>query len=629
MADRNPAVRRYRKEVKAVAEERDYVDTAALRRRINAGRRPPPPGRPRLNDEKPKDARGTMRRIFQYFGEERKIVLLLALITMICAGCSVAAPGFQARAIDAIAGRQFTDLPVILWIMLGIFLLYGLFTILQGIISAHLSQRIVRRLRSELFYHTLHLPVRYLDTHSHGDLMSRMTNDADNISNTISDSLSSIFSSVLTLAGTVSIMLYYSWQLTLLSVSTVIGSVVITRILSTYMRKFFLRRQELLGQVNGIVEESVRGYRTIAAYDQQDRITERFNATADEMTRTGIKADILGNAMGPLMNVFNNVAFVIIAAFGGYFAIQGMISIGVISAFIVYAKQFSRPINELAQLYAQLQTAVAGAERVFSVLDEPAEDSGGGMPMPEQQHVIRFEHVGFSYVPEKQVLFDFDLSVEAGQKAALVGATGSGKTTVVNLLMRFYDADRGRILIDGVDIRDISRAQLRRNIGIVLQDSLLFSDTVRNNLKYADPLADDAAMEKAAEDCGSLEMIRHLPEGYDTVLTGTGSGISQGQRQLLSIGRAFLANPGIMILDEATSSVDTRTEKRIQDAMLRLMKDRTCLIIAHRLSTVRDADLIVVMDEGHIAETGSHEELMQRKGKYYELYMTQFEGNSI
>ena len=612
-----------------MAEEREYVDTAALRRRINAGRRPPHPGRPRLNDEKPKDARGTMRRIIRYFAAERKIVLFLALITMTCVGCSVAAPGFQARAIDAIADRRFEILPFILWIMLGIFLLYGIFTILQGIVSAHLSQRIVRKLRSELFHHILHLPVKYLDTHSHGDLMSRMTNDADNISNTISDSLSSIFSSVLTLAGTVSIMLFFSWQLTLLSVTTVIGSVVVTRILSKYMRQFFLKRQELLGQVNGIVEESVRGYRTIAAYDQQERIIRKFNATADNMTKTGIKADILGNAMGPVMNVFNNSAFVIIAAFGGYFAIRGMISIGVISAFIVYAKQFSRPINELAQLYAQLQTAVAGAERVFSILDEPVEDAGGFIQMPEEQYDIRFEHVDFSYVPEKQILYDFNLTVEAGQKVALVGATGSGKTTVVNLLIRFYDADRGRILINGEDIREIPRAQLRRSIGIVLQDSLLFSDTIRNNLKYANPSMDDEVMEKAADDCGFSDMIRHLPEGYDTVLTGTGSGISQGQRQLLSIGRAFLADPGIMILDEATSSVDTRTEKHIQDAMIRLMKDRTCLIIAHRLSTVRDADLIVVMDEGHIVETGNHTELMRNHGKYHELYMTQFEGKTI
>lgn len=612
-----------------MAEKREYVDTAALRRKINAGRRPPRPGRPRLNDEKPKDAKGTIRRIFLYFKRERRYVILLGLLSILCVVCSVLAPACQAGAIDALTEGRYGRIPRILLLMLIIFLLYGCFSILQGIVSAHLSQRIVKRLRSELFYHTLHLPVSYLDQHSHGDLMSRMTNDADNISNTVSDSLSSIFSSILTLIGTVSIMLFYSWELTLLSVTTVIGSVIITRILSAYMRKFFLKRQELLGQVNGIVEESVRGCRTLTAYDQQERVIRQFNETADELTRTGIRADILGGVMGPLMNVSNNAAFVIIAAFGGYFAIRNMISIGVISAFIVYAKQFSRPINELAQLYAQLQTAAAGAERVFAVLDEELEDEGGEKLLPEQQHVIRFDHVDFSYLPGRQVLYDFDLTVEAGKKAALVGATGSGKTTAVNLLMRFYDAERGRILIDGVEIRELSKPALRRNIGIVLQDSILFSDTVRMNLKFADPTLDDKRMIQAAENCGAAGLIRQLPEGYDTVLSGLGTGLSQGQKQILSIGRAFFADPGIMILDEATSSVDTRTEKHIQDAMARLMKDRTCLIIAHRLSTVRDADIIVVMDEGRIVETGDHEALMKKRGKYYELYMTQFEGRDI
>lgn len=612
-----------------MAEKREYVDTAALRRKINAGRRPPHPGRPRLNDEKPKDAKGTARRIVQYFRKEWKYVILMGTLSTLCVVCSVLAPACQAGAIDFLTEGLYERIPKLLLFMLFLFLLYGAFSILQGIVSARLSQRIVRRLRSELFHHTLHLPVSYLDRHSHGDLMSRMTNDADNISNTVSDSLSSIFSSILSLIGTVSIMLYYSWQLTLLSITSVIGSVIMTRILSAYMRKFFLRRQQLLGQVNGIVEESVRGFRTITAYDQQDRVIRTFNKTAGELTRTGIKADILGGVMGPLMGVFNNASFVIIAAFGGYFAIRGMISIGVISAFIVYARQFSRPVNELAQIYAQLQTAAAGAERVFAVLDEEIEDKGGGKLLPDEQHVIRFEHVDFSYHPGKQVLYDFNLTVEAGKKAALVGATGSGKTTVVNLLMRFYDPDKGRILIDGIPVRELSRPALRRNIGIVLQDSILFSDSIRMNLKYADPAADDGRMVKAAEDCGAAEMIRQLPEGYDTVLSGPGSGISQGQRQILSIGRAFLADPGMMILDEATSSVDTRTEKHIQDAMASLMKDRTCLIIAHRLSTVRDADLIVVMDQGRIAETGNHEELMKKRGKYYELYMTQFEGREI
>ena len=292
-------------------------------------------------------------------------------------------------------------------------------------------------------------------------------------------------------------------------------------------------------------------------------------------------------------------------------------------------EQFGRPINEIANLYGQIQTAVAGAERVFSIMDEPLEDKGGDLDMKNTKGVISFRHVDFSYVPGKQVLYDFDLDVYAGHKVALVGATGSGKTTVVNLLMRFYDVDAGEILIDGVNIRDISSDELRRSTAIVLQDTVLFSDTIRNNLKYSNQEASDEEMEQAARMSNCHGMISRLKDGYDTVLSESGQNLSQGQRQLLSIGRAFLADPKILILDEATSSVDTRTEKRIQDAMVNLMKDRTSVIIAHRLSTIRDADYIVVMDQGRIVETGNHEELMDKQGRYYELYMTQFAGNEI
>jgi ATP-binding cassette subfamily B protein len=330
-----------------------------------------------------------------------------------------------------------------------------------------------------------------------------------------------------------------------------------------------------------------------------------------------------------MMNCISNVAFVIIAAFGGYFAIHGMISVGVISAFIVYAKQFSRPINELANLYAQIETAIAGAERVYAVLDEVDEDKSGEGDLEQAVGAVRFDRVDFSYYPGKQVLHQFSLHVKPGQKVALVGATGSGKTTVVNLLMRFYDIDAGAIYIDGQNIRNISTDALRRGTAIVLQDTVLFSDTIRNNLKYSNPNATDAEMEQAAQRSGCTKLISRLPEGYDTMLTEGGSNLSQGERQLLAICRAFLADPKILILDEATSSVDTRTEKRIQDAMVNLMKNRTSLIIAHRLSTIQDADAIVVMDQGRIVEMGRHEELLARQGRYYDLYMTQFAGIAI
>jgi len=484
-------------------------------------------------------------------------------------------------------------------------------------------------MREDLFDKIVNLPIKYLDSHPHGDIMSRMTNDVENISNTVSQSLSSLVSGVLTITGTVGMMLYLCWQLAILSCVTVILTITATRFLSKKMRAFFRRRQALLGNLNGTVEEMVTGYKTVVAYNHEQHVIDDFESTSNELTRVGIIAESLGGSMGPVMNAINNIGFVIIAAFGGYFAIHGIISIGVISAFIVYAKQFGRPINEIAQLYGQIQTAVAGAERVFAIMDEPVEDKSGDKDLENTKGLISFRHVDFSYIPGKQVLYDFDLDVYAGHKVALVGATGSGKTTVVNLLMRFYDIDNGEIQIDGVNIKDLDCNELRNNTAIVLQDTVLFSDTIRNNLKYSNPEATDEEMIQAARMSNCHGMISRLKDGYDTMLTESGQNLSQGQRQLLSIGRAFLANPKILILDEATSSVDTRTEKRIQDAMVKLMKDRTSVIIAHRLSTIRDADFIVVMDQGRIVETGNHEELMAMQGHYYELYMTQFAGNAI
>ena len=576
--------------------------------------------------EKPKNGQQTLRRLAGYFRPERHYVICLAAAVVLAVVAGVAAPRLQSSVIDELVARQFgAILPLLGW-MLGIYILHGCATLLQGFLSARLSQRVVYRLRTELFGKVISLPIPYLDNHSHGDLMSRMTNDAENVSNVISSSLSSLFSGVLTLIGTVIMMLSYSVPLTLLTCLTVVLSVLVTRVLSTLMRRYYLKRQELLGQLNGIVEEKVSAGKTVTAYNLQDATIRDFAATSDALTRTGIIADVIGNAMGPLMNMLNNFSFVIVAAFGAYFALKGVISVGVISAFIIYSKQFSRPVNELAQLYGQIQTAMAGAERIFSVLDTESEDKSGSEKLPVTDGVIEFKHVNFSYVPGKQVIYDFNLKVEAGKKIALVGSTGSGKTTIVNLLMRFYELDSGVITVDGNDIQEISCDVLRDSVGIVLQDSVLFTDTVRNNLKYADPSIPDKKMIEAAERANCDKVVAALPDGYDTVLVGAGSNLSQGQRQLLTIGRAFLSYPRILILDEATSSVDTRTEQQIQNAMVELMKNRTSLIIAHRLSTIRDADEIVVMEQGHIIETGTHEELLLQKGSYYKLYMTQFAG---
>ncbi|MBQ8093656.1 MAG: ABC transporter ATP-binding protein [Clostridia bacterium] len=571
---------------------------------------------------------GTLKRILSYFVKERGMVLAMLSVVIFGTLCGVYAPSLQSRSIDIIAGSRSDYLPASLALMLCVYLVYSGCQLLQGLLSARISQRLVSRMRGELFGKIVELPVRYLDTHSHGDVMSRMTNDIENISTTVSQSLPSLCSGVLTIIGTVSIMLYYCWQLALLSFATVILTVAATKFLSKKVRRFSRKRQALLGQLNGTVEEMISGYRTVVAYSHQDSTTEMFCKTSDSLTKAGIRTDVFSGVMGPVMNCIGNIGFVIIAAFGGYFAVHGMISVGVISAFIVYAKQFSRPINEIAQIYGQLQTAVAGAERVFAVLDEQSEDAGGEQLADSGDAAVYFKNVNFSYEPGHPVIRDFTLTVPRGKKVALVGSTGSGKTTIVNLLMRFYDIDSGEICVDGQNLSDVSRSSLRKAVAIVLQDTVLFSDTVRNNLTYANEGATQGQIEQAAQMSRADGLIATLPHGYDTVLEAGGMNISQGQRQLLTIARAFVADPRILILDEATSNVDTRTEKMIQSAMQKIMENRTSIVIAHRLSTIRDADLIVVMDQGRILEQGNHESLLKARGKYYDLYMTQFAGFS-
>ena len=521
------------------------------------GRRP---GSRNMTVEKPQNGKKTLKRLMGYFVSEKKMLFLLMLAVVVVVACSVYAPKLQSNAIDAIAIRQWDKLSPILIVMVIIYIIHSICTYMQSKLSAVLSQNIVSRMRKDLFLNIVNLPIRYLDANSHGDIMSRMTNDIENISTTVSQSMSSLFSGILTVIGTVVMMVALCPRLAALSCVTVILTIVATKLLSKAMRFFFKKRQVILGQLNGNVEEMVTGYRTVVAYNRQNAVVNDFDNVSDELTRVGIIAEILGGSMGPVMNVVNNVGFVIIAAFGGYFAINNIISIGVISAFIVYARQFGRPIDELAQIYGQIQTAVAGAERVFEVMDEPLEDKSGKKNMDDLKGIIRFKNVNFSYTKEKQVLYDFNLEVKAGQKVALVGSTGSGKTTVVNLLMRFYDVDSGEILIDDVNIKDIDCDSLRRNTAIVLQDTVLFADSIENNLRYSNSSATDEQMYMAARMSNCDSMIRKMPQGYDTQLMSEGENISQGQRQLLSIATAFLAQPKILILDEATSSVDTRTE---------------------------------------------------------------------
>lgn len=584
------------------------------------------PGGPFASSEQAKDVKGTLRRILSYFTQERMLVAAMLGVVLLGTVCGIWAPSLQSSAVDMIAGTREGRFAFTLGLMLAAYLLYSGSQFLQDYISAYLSQRIVRRLREELFSKIVDMPVKYLDDHPHGDVMSRMTNDVENISTTVSQALPSLFSGVLMIIGTMAVMLWYCWQLTLLSLVTVALTLVTTKLMAGKVRQFSRERQRLLGMLNSNVEEMVSGYHTVVAYNHQIASEQAFRETSDGLTKAGIRVGSLAGIFGPIMNCVGNLGFVVIAAFGGYFAVHDIISVGVISAFIIYAKQFSRPLNQLAQIYSQIQSAVAGAERVFAVLDEADEDMEGEKLAADEAAAVRFDHVDFGYLSDTPVLRDFTVTVPTGKKVALVGATGSGKTTVVNLLMRYYDISGGHIYVNDQDLGGVSRTELRRDLAIVLQDTVLFTDTVRNNLTYGNVDATDEDIWRALDMTCCRGLVEAMPEGLDTVLTGAGANLSQGQRQLLAIARAFVSDPKILILDEATSSVDTRTEKAIQDAMQRIMRDRTSIVIAHRLSTIRDSDVIVVVDAGRIAEQGSHDELLTKKGKYYDLYMTQFAG---
>lgn len=614
----------------------------------------------RVNVQKPKNVKKTLSRLLRYIGKSRALLIALLLIMLFVTALDLLGPVLQSGAIDAFTysassgltvhfgsyQKALTDaagavtgtqtvrgLSFYLAVMAAVFLINSVLTYFQGIIAAKVSLATVYTMRRDLFAKISTLPVQYTDTHQHGDIMSRMTNDVENVSNAVSQSIASLFSSVLTLVGAFSMMLYYNWIMTLIACVTIPLTILISTALAKFMRKYFVRRQQILGQINGRIEETVTGYKTVIAYGKEEESVEKFADASGDLRGVSIKARVWGSIMGPLMNFLGNLQYLLVAAFGAYFILHpvaGMrkLTIGNIQAILQYSKRFTRPINEIANQYASILTALAGAERIFEILDSPGEIDEGRHPaaVTDIKGDIELKDVCFAYVEGEPVLKDFNLAIKAGQKVAIVGATGSGKTTVVNLLTRFYEIDSGAITVDGVDIRDYPKDTLRRSTAIVLQDTVLFSDSIRANIKYGRPGATDGEMIETAGAARADMFIDRMPEGYDSLLTESGNNLSQGQRQLLSIARAVLADPKILILDEATSSVDTRTEMHIQEAMVALMKDRTSLIIAHRLSTIRDADVIVVIKDGAVTESGSHEELLALGGEYHKLYSSQFAG---
>ncbi len=585
-----------------------------------------------------KNIKGTIRRVWDYLRQDVWRLVLVAVLVLAGSGVNIAGPVLMGKAIDAMAvplmdgsgltGVDFQRLLRLVLILGGTYVAGSLAAWGQIWLMVQVAQNAVRNLRRDLFARIQQLPLRYFDATPHGELMSRLTNDVENLNNVLTNNATQLVSSGAMLVGTLAVMLFYSPILTLFTVVTVPIGLFLTNRISKHTRKYFTAQQKELGELNGYIEETLSGMRVIKAYSMERETGAHFHEVNRRLNQAGIRAQIFAGVIPPLMNAVNNLSFGIVAVAGGVLVLRNAITVGLVATFTGFSRQFSRPITELANLYNMLQSAIAGAERVFEVMDEAPEfgEKGAEIVLSRPKSVrklrgeVEFQDVSFAYVPDVPVLKHIHLKAEPGHTIALVGPTGSGKTTVVNLLTRFYDIDEGRILVDGQDLRELDKEALRSAMGIVLQDSRLFTDTVRENIRYGRLEATDAEVEAAARTAEADGFIRRLPQGYDTVLSEDAGNISQGQRQLLTIARAILADPPILILDEATSNVDTLTEMHIQRAMRKLMTGRTSFVIAHRLSTIRDADEILYLRDGEIRERGRHEELIAQNGFYSSLH---------
>ncbi|MCB9110082.1 MAG: ABC transporter ATP-binding protein [Anaerolineales bacterium] len=592
------------------------------------GRGPMRPGK----IEKAGDPRRALARLASYLRQYKYTLLLVLFFVLAYISLGLLEPYLIGRAIDGyISTKQVDTLWKLALLLLTVYLFDNGFQAASSWVMARISQDALRRLRRDLFEHLQKLSIAYFDRHSAGELMSRLTNDIDAINQAVSQNVVSLVASVLSLVGIVIAMFVLNMYLALSALLVIPIMFWFTNFIARYTRRGFRDLQRELGEINGVMEESISGQRVVKAFRRSESSIERFRAINQRVYKAGVNANTYALMLMPLTNVLGNFFVIVLVGLGGYLALQGLATIGMIATFIAYAQNFIQPLRQLANMYNAIQAALAGAERVFEVIDMPAEiDAASNSPLPVPvKGAVHFADVSFGYNPEQLIIKNMSLEAKAGQTIALVGPTGAGKTTIINLLTRFYEINSGSINIDGRDIRDISKDDLRQKLGIVLQDTFLFADTVMENIRYGRLNATDEECIEAAKLADADHFIQQMPHGYHTKLSERASNLSAGQRQLLSIARAILANPSVLILDEATSSVDTRTEARIQKSLLRLMQGRTSFVIAHRLSTIRDADNIIVIKDGEIVEQGTHQQLLDAKGFFHHLYMSQFKGLAI
>ncbi len=582
--------------------------------------------------EKARNPRQALGRLLPYLKPFRWLLAGVLVCVVAYTLLGLAGPYLIGQAIDRfIAGKDPQGLlAIVLWMLLTYFLA-NLFTALANWAMARISQRALKALRRSLFEHLQNLSIRFFDTHTAGELMSRLTNDIDAINQAVSQNVTSLVAGTLSLVGIVAAMFLLNRWLALATLLFVPLMAIFTNFIARYTRKGFRELQKELGGMNSVMEEAISGQKVVKAFRRNESVIEAFRQRNQAVYRAAISANVYAMMLMPLSSVLGNFFVIVLASLGGYLALQGLASVGVIATFIYYGKNFIQPLQQLANMYNAIQAALAGAERVFDILDTPPEvqDAPEARPLESMRGAVRLEGVTFGYQPDLPVIKNLTLEAAAGQTIALVGPTGAGKTTIINLLTRFYEIQEGRITIDGIDLRSLRKDDLRRMLGLVLQDTFMFADTVMENIRYGRLEATDEEVVQAARLADADHFIRQLPQGYQTLLTERAGNLSQGQRQLLSIARAILADPAILILDEATSSVDTRTEARIQKSLLRLMEGRTSFVIAHRLSTIRDADRVVVINQGEIVEQGTHQELLDQRGFYHQLYQSQFKGQTI